>query len=744
MQVEKNIAFLINQQFPSYFKEYGSELVALTEEYYKFLEKETNQSNYVNRRMFEYRDISSTLQNMLISFQKKYMADLPYKPDSVVILIKNIIDLYRRKGTESGIKTFFAMFYQEQVEIFYPAKYMLKPSNSKWKTGTYLQMFPNNNSFSSASGATYTYNDIIGANITGSASAAKAAVDKVNFVIINNILTPIIYIDDARGTFKKYERILVNLNGEVIAFGKINGSLNDFIVDLGGVRTSGHQVGDIYDIETEYGYGGKAIVSEVSESFTGEITYDIADGGFGYTVEGTRLIVSDQSLILNNAGLTFTLGEYLQDSAGNRGYVVGQNENSVGIKMDAGDSFDILRTITTEDRSPNVTIVPGEVSIKNVSSPGAQFADTGNPEDVKVKELGDVATAELITDDIAPYLAVPLNSANYNSATPMTGTADPVTLATPLDEAFELVEFNLGTILSFSNVLPGSEYQNDVFAIAVDDSYSKFERRDQVIALEIPAAAGSFNIGERITEANTNIVGVVQETNPTDGYIKITPYDYYGFSGENDIVKSNLDSFPIIRVGTDYDSEVHGENAQIDTETEFAIGQIRQVQIYNSGFGYVDDVEAKLVDDEGETVVEGTLVAQTQGKTSGYWSDFTSHINGYVESANGALEYSDRGMKVQDSDYYQEYSYEIKSRLGREQYESLLKENVHLAGTKSFSKFVYQQKAKGNVKQRFIRFFNDQGEGTPLDNPDLDNVTADVFNLKVDSIEISVDDDSTA
>ena len=743
MQVEKNIAFLINQQFPAYFREYGSELVSLTEEYYNFLETETNQSNYVNRRMFDYRDVSSTLQNMLISFQQKYMADLPYREESVIILVKNIIDLYRRKGTKSGIKTFFTMFYQEQVEIFYPARFMLKPSNSKWKKGVYLQMFPNNDFFVSVNGLEYSYNDILGANITGSASGAKAAVDKVNFIVLNNILTPIVYIDSVQGTFKKFESIITSLNNEVISFGKINGSLNAITLDFSKARTSGNKVGDILDLETQYGYGGQAIVSEVSESFTGEIDYEILDGGFGYTLENTKLIVSDQSLILDNSDLSFTVGEYLIDTAGNRGYVVGQNENSVGLKMDTGDEFSITRNITTQNRSPNVQIVPGEVSLKNTSSPGALFPDTADPNDVRVKELGNPVTANLITDDILPYVSVALNSANYNTAQAMSGTADPVTLATPLDEAFELTEFTLGSILDFVNVSPGENYTNDVFSIAVDESYSKFNRRDQVITFETPAAAGSFNIGETITEANTNIIGVIQETNPTDGYIKITPFDYYGFSGTNDIIKSNSDRFAITRADTDYDSKIHGENASIKSTTEFAIGQIKEVQVYDSGFGYVDDVAAKLLNNDGDTAVEGNLVVQTQGSTSGYWSDYTSHINGYQESANGALSYSNEGMKIQDSDYYQEYSYEIKSMLGQEQYETLLKENMHLAGTKMFSKFSYQAKAKGNVKQRFIRRFNDQGIGTPLDTIDLSEVTADVFNLSVDSIELTVDNDST-
>ena len=73
--VEKNIAFKIAQQFPAYYREQGSELVSMVEAYYKFVESEPNMGVYNTRRMFEYRDIGTTLAEMLIYFKKKYMAD---------------------------------------------------------------------------------------------------------------------------------------------------------------------------------------------------------------------------------------------------------------------------------------------------------------------------------------------------------------------------------------------------------------------------------------------------------------------------------------------------------------------------------------------------------------------------------------------------------------------------------------------------------------------------------------------
>ncbi|WP_292901794.1 hypothetical protein, partial [Nonlabens sp.] len=339
MEIEKNISIFIERQFPGIYREDGTELVQLVKDYYTFLETQTNQSIYVSRRMFEYRDVDTTLSSMLIFFKKKFLADLPLRESSIRIIIKNILDLYRRKGTPAGIELFFAIFFQEfDVEIIYPAEKMLKISNSKWRQGVYLQMFSNTNVFLSKTDKQYSYKDLISKNITGSASGAKAAVSKINFMILNGTKTPIIYIDSVQGNFERYDDIIANINGEAVSFGRISGSLNEFEVDTSttGLVTAGNKLGDILDVVSEFGISGKAIVTEITDELSGEIVYDLVDGGYGYTVDNTRLLVSNQTLILNNTSLGFTIYERLEDTAGNQGIVIGQNISSVGLRMNPG------------------------------------------------------------------------------------------------------------------------------------------------------------------------------------------------------------------------------------------------------------------------------------------------------------------------------------------------------------------------------------------------------------------------
>lgn len=738
MEVEKNIAFFIKEQFPGIYKENGPELVALVEDYYKFLETQSNQSLYVSRRLFEYRDVDTTLAELLLFFKNKFLHDLPLKENTISFIVKNVLDLYRRKGTPAGIELFFSIFFQEfDIDIVYPADKMMKVSNSKWRRGIYLQIIPNDNRFTSVSGKTYTYLDLISKNIEGSTSGAKAAVSKVNFIMLNGIKTPIIYIDEAQGNFERYDEVIAVVNGESVVFGRVAGSLSAFEVDQNSDdATVGNSIGDQLTVASQFGNGGECIVTDVSNLISGDVRYTIADGGYGYTIDNTRLQVSTQTLLVDNPNLQFIPYERLRDSAGNEAVVIGQTEDLLGVKSQAGDEFDLSRTINTLDRDTNFAVVPIEISPFNASSPGPLYPDGGDTEnDVIVGSLTNTSQVSIITDLIAPHISTQLDAADYEATAPMSGTVSPVTLTTPLNQAFNVQPFTIGRIGSFNNIRKGSNYQTQVFARAEDEIFSRLQRRNQVIRFDDPGEASTFSVGETITQDNTSVQGLVQVVDNVNGFISVLPFDYYGFNNTDGIIKGQI-VVPIAGAALDYDRDVLGDNAQIDAITDFAVGKIKEVAVSNSGFGYVDSAIGTLrTKDTNEVRAGGTIRTLTQGKTAGYWSSFSSHLNGYKPDG----EYYEAGMRVQDSDFFQEYSYQIKSSLAKSQYESLLRDNVHLAGTKMFGDFMYKVKVDSETRPRFYRKFNDDGVGSPFDTADVTNIEASVTNYTVDSTYLTVD-----
>jgi len=859
--IQKTISFKIKQQFPALYREHGAELVALVEDYYKWTETADNQSIYNSRRMFEYRDIATTLDSMIIFFHKKFMADLPLQEKTTTkFIVRNILDLYRRKGSESGIQIFFRLFFQEDVEVNYPSKYMFKPSNSSWKNGVYLQLSPNNGRFFSNDGLKeYSYKDLLSKNIVGSISGARAAVDKINFFLLNDTVTPVIFIDEVKGQFIKFDDIIARIDGYDIRFGVVSGSASELEIDLQYGGSVGNNKGDILNIESKYGKGALAIVTETRQEATGVVDYTLLDGGFGYTVENTTLYVSNQVIIKQNTDFDFTPLERLRDSAGNEGIVIGQNSNAIGVLMNDGDEFAINRPISTLDRNPNITLPlfnrqtqrDGVISItpKNTTSPGPQYSATLDPNDAKVSTLSDIESVSLMTDVIQGYLGVSLNAADYNAAPatqPMSGTADPVTINTPLDEAFDLTPFNIGTIDSFENINPGSGYENDVWCLVRDDVMTAFERYEQILILDNFSA--TLSVGDRITQNSTGVNGVITKLDSNVNAVYVTPFSYYGFKNAPILHKGN--SYDVIATERDYNSPRFGENADMQTLTRFATGRISKVKVLNSGFGYVDGETVYLKNPNRDTSVpdgKATLYARSQGITSGYWGSFNSHINGYIantidqlitpilptfdfarealkvatsltttpvefsnwlttEASDGfaygdmnlsgnissedaqifsqlvvgtasptyktrwdeivvpslreqawfenyfnlytfvqSYTYYDSTNKIQDSDFYQEYSYQIKSIIAKNVYEDMLKENAHLAGTKMFGEFLYKKKAGKGIKSRFINIRKEDYivGGDPVVGPNQPGfqfiVTVDRVDLKTDSVNLTVD-----
>ena len=702
MTIEKLISFHIEKQFPAIYREDGQELVQFVKEYYKFMETNENQSLYNGRRMFEYRDIDTTLDRMLLFYKNKYLSELPFDGETIRIVVKNILGLYRRKGTLEGLELFFTLFYNESIKVYYPSKNIFKPSDSEWKSGNYLQLSPNSGLFTSTkTNEIYTYADMIGKTIIGETSRARATVDKINFIILNNSFTPIIFVNDNTGQFIGSEGIICEIDGVPVNFGRMYGSFTSIDIDNNYKGMTGNNIGDLVTFQTSPdGFGAKGLVTGVSENFTGIVSYSVEDGGWGYSIGSTKLLVSNQIIFLDNEGSKFELLETLEDDLGNRGAVIGQNDISIGIRMEPGDEFVESNTvvISTVDRDVNVDIqdLSGETPIrivpKNETSPGPLYPDTLNTADVIVGEIANEENVSLIFDIIGNFTDVTLDALNYNASPaliPMSGNTDPVTIDTALENAFDLTPVEIGTIVKFNNINPGTDYVNDVFATAFDTRLTLFTRRLQQITLEVmPATIG---IGSEITQdgIGAKVLGLVDNT------ITVRPYTYYGFKSNTPIEFAGAE-WNIISISIDFTSEIAGFNSIINADTEFAVGKITDVRIIDSGYGYIDKAIANVIDANGNIAAKGVISAKNQGSTGGFWSSLNSNINGYTKTlaTDGVDEYFVSGKFIHDSNYYQEYSYEIQSKIGIERYEQPLKEITHVAGTKVFGKFDFEEELK--------------------------------------------------
>lgn len=113
-----------------------------------------------------------------------------------------------------------------------------------------------------------------------------------------------------------------------------------------------------------------------------------------------------------------------------------------------------------------------------------------------------------------------------------------------------------------------------------------------------------------------------------------------------------------------------GLNANVEANVITAEGQVTTLKIIDSGFGYVNSEIVQFTSVDGLRAASAKVVLGGVGKGAGYY-----------KSSKGFLSDS---VCLHDGDYYQEYSYEIFSKLSVDRYSDMFKKVMHTAGTKFF------------------------------------------------------------
>lgn len=117
-----------------------------------------------------------------------------------------------------------------------------------------------------------------------------------------------------------------------------------------------------------------------------------------------------------------------------------------------------------------------------------------------------------------------------------------------------------------------------------------------------------------------------------------------------------------------------GAGATFDAITS-SIGTIQRIVILNRGFGYNSATTANLIGSgDGTANVRVTTVEGVYTYPGRYLND-----DGHISSYNF----------LQDRDFYQDFSYVIRSSKSIDDYRKTVKNTVHPAGTKLFGEFLY-------------------------------------------------------
>ena len=243
------------------------------------------------QQLLEYADIDKTITDFLDQFRDSYLTAIPNTLASGVSkrnLVKNIRDLYRAKGTRRGHELFFRLIFGETPEIFYPKDNVLKISAGEWTTATVLRIVATQGDPTNLVGQTITQT----VDVDLGAEASTVVVESVlQFQEgATTVFELILNVPSIDGTFISGATVtgIDNVNADLAIIGTVQSIITGANVTDGG---SFYTTNDIVTTSSLVGEKAEISIVDVSPGSVEEVAID--NPGTGYSV--------GQDLFFNNA-----------------------------------------------------------------------------------------------------------------------------------------------------------------------------------------------------------------------------------------------------------------------------------------------------------------------------------------------------------------------------------------------------------------------------------------------------------
>ena len=237
------------------------------------------------QQFLNYSDPDHTISDFLTQMKEEFLKTIPIDTDASLDrrkLIKNIKSLYRAKGTDKAHQAFFRMLFNENSEVYKPNEDMLRISDGKFSTNTFLRCTQT---------ASQALNDpifLVGQQIKQTNNPASTTINEATAIVENitkfregtvEIIEVEINDDTTIGTF---------VNGEIIE-GASYEDANDIVkltvsqaVSTTSITNSGSTltVGDEATVSGGEGAGARVQVQDLSGSGVDEVIVNAAGTGY--------------------------------------------------------------------------------------------------------------------------------------------------------------------------------------------------------------------------------------------------------------------------------------------------------------------------------------------------------------------------------------------------------------------------------------------------------------------------------
>ena len=639
------------------------------------------------QQLLNYSDPDHTISDFLTQMKEEFLSTIPTDTHESVDtrkLIKNIKSLYRVKGTSKAHKAFFRLLFNEPSEVYLPTNDMLRVSDGKWSVQNFIRCTQ------TTAQAVNNSQLLVGQTITQSNNPASDNINEATAIVENvtkfqqgnvEILEVEINPNTTTGTF---------VSGQIVQ-GVSNADTNTIV---------------------------KMSVSEVVSSTTitsAGSTLTVGDeatlsGGAG---EGARVQVLDiqeggvDEVIVNAAGTDYEIGDTITFSSGtaeakiavvNGGFAPETGSVDIHVELEDGTitgsgSGDLLLE-TYADGTEHKFLDSAshhydtEVKIELENEVGHMLAETDNGNQVSERDY-------IVNQKHKPNLPYDMESTDH---------------VTMEDDGKIVQETGDGDITDIRMISPGGGYTSlPTATITVGDRFLGLEsntNKQRMAGIALEGNAGLIELeqsaGNILDESETTVSVQAATTDVGAGRIE---FEQGGralsetFTGASativpfgaDIGKAT--SLNIVEHGINYTSAptlsfphyailktVSGtvtEDETFTTNISGATGTV--IDFTNPLLKYTATTSSLEI---GDTVTfsggETAIVAKSDPLTATTAINPQITTSGKYISEDGHL--SESSKKVQDSLYYQDYSYVIKVSESINKWRDSLKRAVHPSG----------------------------------------------------------------
>jgi len=199
-----------------------------------------------------------------------------------------------------------------------------------------------------------------------------------------------------------------------------------------------------------------------------------------------------------------------------------------------------------------------------------------------------------------------------------------------------------------------------------------FVASQNVFGLTSLATSNVSSVG--LTSYGTAIGKVLSVNNNVMSVRRWSVNQDFSVTGNNIVGVQSGTSANVVYVAANTISSYAGDNANVTANVVTETGTVTSLAVQTSGIGYVNAETVTFSSNDGTRTGTAIVNLGKQGVGVGFYTS----TKGFLSA----------DKYLQDGEYYQTFSYEIKSSLDSSHYEQMVEDVVHMAGTKLFGAVV--------------------------------------------------------